>query len=502
MSGIKMFRDPVHDMIAFHRGGDSETNDPSEWGDALLLELIDTEEMQRLRRIRQLGPASLVYPCAEHSRFSHALGVAHLTKRILRALLKQQPDLINRRSIPLIKAAALLHDVGHGPYSHVFEQILPSSNNHETWSWRIITGNTQVANVLERYAARTGILREELHRQLGGVLGHREPDADLRLGRQIISSQLDADRMDYLLRDAHFSGVAYGRFDLEWLLRSLRARKVNRSWTLCVDIGKGPTALESYLSARDHMYRQVYDHKTVRAFEALLTHIFGALIWFFETEHRLPNDTPSAILGYLLPVLNRSETPELRHFLELDDALLDYAIQNWSVIFSHATPARRELARKCRMFRHRQPVYRRVRWLPDNAQPGTHSPGPDLLSDTETVMRLQLFLAKHSSSMIEVSEPPTLHPIQAPLGLLTHLDRVIRTPYTKPDGDKSNIGSIHVLNAAGVTQLAENASPLVRFLGQQERHSVRLFVDPHAEKSVIGYLRKHLKLPSITPQEP
>ncbi len=500
MSSTKLFRDPVHNMIAFQRGADPKSEDPADQGDDLLLELIDTTEMQRLRRIRQLGPAALVYPCAEHSRFSHALGVAYLTKRILRHLLKDQPDLINRRTIPLIKAAALLHDIGHGPYSHVFEQIFADSDNHESWGWRMLTGNTQVAQVLLRYADRNGIQRDELYRQLGGIMGQYEPAPDLRLGRQIISSQLDADRMDYLLRDAHFSGVSYGRFDLEWLLRSLKARKVNKSWTLCVDIGKGPTALEDYISARDHMYRQVYDHKTVRAFEALLTHLFRTLAWHYQQHDTLPEGTPNAIIGYLQPILDKDGRPSLNAFMELDDPLLDYAIQIWSILHHDDPPSRVELARKCRMFRHRTPVYRRIRWQPRDPRSSSRNRATDLLDNTETIMRLEDFLARHAEQLIDVSGPLSLTPSKAPLGLLLHLDRLIRTPYTRPDDDKSNIGSIHVLNAAGEIQLAENASALVRFLGRQQRHSVRLFVDPQAEQNVIAYLNKHLDLPQLIPQ--
>ncbi|MBF0127046.1 MAG: HD domain-containing protein, partial [Magnetococcales bacterium] len=128
----KVFRDAVHNMISLHRERNGPAPDPADWGDALLLDLIDVPEMQRLRRIRQLGPAARIYPSAEHSRFSHALGVMHLAKRILSGLAQpSQTPSLPREEMLQVKVAALFHDIGHGPYSHVFDHLHPDMESHE-----------------------------------------------------------------------------------------------------------------------------------------------------------------------------------------------------------------------------------------------------------------------------------------------------------------------------------------------------------------------------------
>ncbi|MBF0285643.1 MAG: HD domain-containing protein, partial [Magnetococcales bacterium] len=144
-------------MIALHREEDGPAVDPVEWGDALLLDLIDTPPVQRLRRIRQLGLATRVYPSGEHSRFSHALGVMHLAKRILALLHRQDPHLFTPVERLAVKTAALLHDVGHGPFSHVFEHLHPAIGPHEAWGWRIITGDGDVREAVARHCRRLGL---------------------------------------------------------------------------------------------------------------------------------------------------------------------------------------------------------------------------------------------------------------------------------------------------------------------------------------------------------
>ena len=188
----KIIRDPVHDVIAFR------TERPA---DALLFRLLNAGEFQRLRRIRQLGLASLAYPCADHSRYSHSLGVMETARKMLAQLGRSFA--IDEADELACLAASLLHDLGHGPFSHVFERV--GGIEHEKLTRRIIQDNTsEVHQILADYdrslpARITGLLQGE---------GPRPMFSD------ILASQLDADRLDYLLRDNLMTGSRYGDYDL------------------------------------------------------------------------------------------------------------------------------------------------------------------------------------------------------------------------------------------------------------------------------------------------
>ena len=241
----KIIRDPVHDVIAFR------LERPA---DALLFRLINAAEFQRLRRIRQLGFASLAYPGADHSRYSHSLGVMETARKMLGQLRQSHP--IDEAEETVLLATCLLHDLGHGPFSHVFERV--SGFRHEELTQRIIEDpDSQVHQVL---AAHDGSLPDRVAQLLagrsrGGFLG------------DILSSQLDADRLDYLLRDNLMTGSRYGDYDLGWLLHALTIDEA--SGRLAVT-WKGVSAVEAYLQSRYHMYRNVYFHKVVRSAEGMV----------------------------------------------------------------------------------------------------------------------------------------------------------------------------------------------------------------------------------------
>lgn len=242
----KIIRDPVHDVIAFRL--DNE-------GDALLWDLLQVPEFQRLRRVRQLGLANLAYPGADHSRYGHSVGVLEMCRRMLdqlqRTVAIAEPDCV------AVTAAALLHDVGHGPFSHVFERV--SGVHHEAVTRRVISEeDSAVRERLEKYD-RT--LPARVARILEGS------DEGPKYLKQVISSQLDGDRLDYLLRDDLMTGSRYGQYDVQWLLRSLVVEP--KSGRLAVSY-KGVSAVEGYLQARHHMYRNVYFHKVVRSGEGML----------------------------------------------------------------------------------------------------------------------------------------------------------------------------------------------------------------------------------------
>jgi HD superfamily phosphohydrolase len=290
----RVFRDPVHGLIEFL--GE----------DAALGSILETRAFQRLRRIHQMGLAWLVYVGAEHSRFGHALGAFHVACRVTKSLE------MDERQARHVKVAALLHDIGHGPFSHTWEQAF-SGADHESWGIRIITEDAE----------------------LGGVLNAIEPDLPATLkkfwdksyspavARKLVSSQLDVDRLDYLLRDGHFSGAGYATFDLDWILHALQIGSVGERSDLVVDYRRGMYAVEQYLFARSYMYAQVYHHKTVRAAEWM----FLKLLSRFADLARTGNEPGHLEVGAALAT---GEGLTVDQYLWLDDMSITQAVHHWA----------------------------------------------------------------------------------------------------------------------------------------------------------------------------
>jgi hypothetical protein len=251
----KVFRDPVHNLISFD-------DTP---GDRLLLDLINTREVQRLRRVKQMGTTELVFPGANHSRFAHSLGVLHTAKLFLDQLGRAAGRPLPHEQRALLLAAALLHDVGHGPFSHAFELV--TGRRHEAFTRAILEDPSTEAH--QRLRAFDRGLPGRLARFFADDLG----DVPAYLA-QVVSGQLDADRCDYLLRDSHATGTNYGDFDLAWMLAQLRPDPAGQRFYLTP---KGLSAVETYLFARFHMYRTVYFHKASRAAEVMLKLLFRRL---------------------------------------------------------------------------------------------------------------------------------------------------------------------------------------------------------------------------------
>ncbi len=226
--------------------------------------------MQRLRRLRQLGLAYLAYPSAEHSRFSHVLGALAMGDRVLEALRRHSPDYFSSeadfaRQRRLLRATLLLHDIGHGPFSHACEAVLGVA--HEQRTPQILV-QPDVARALDRLE----ITRDQVLELIVGGANQRYP-----VLRELVSGpNLDADRMDYLLRDGYFTGVASGRYDVDQLVSSLRVFEISGRQHLGID-GRGVVALESFLLARYMMFATVYFHHTTRMFERILQEILRQL---------------------------------------------------------------------------------------------------------------------------------------------------------------------------------------------------------------------------------
>ena len=305
-----ILRDPVHGLVAFE--GDEEQ---------IVVSLLGTPEVQRLRRVRQLGVTSLAFPGAEHSRFAHALGAAFVMKQLLvrlRAIHGPLPDhqRVSEERAREALAAALLHDLGHGPLSHLFEEAIPGAPAHETWTERVVLDpSTAVNRVLSS-------VDPGLPARVVGLVHGRHP---LPYLARAVSGELDVDRCDYLLRDAHATGVRYGLYDLDWLLRSLRfAPDAGASApALAIDGAKGLPAIEAFITARLFMFQQVYLHKAARAAEWMIRTVLARAVEVLRAGGRL-DDVPPAVWSAA-----RGEPIALGDYLELDDGVLWNAMHAW-----------------------------------------------------------------------------------------------------------------------------------------------------------------------------
>jgi uncharacterized protein len=310
-----LLRDAVHDLVTFE--AEEERVVP---------ELLATAEMQRLRRIKQLGVTHLVFPGAEHSRFTHAIGAAHVMTRLIRRLRSLHDELPFWQRLASDRArdalaAALLHDVGHGPYSHLFEQAIAGAPHHESWSLKIVREpGTEVHKML--IAIDPG-LPERVASLISG--GEDPGPYPLPYLAHAVSGTFDVDRCDYLLRDAHMTGVRYGLFDLDWLLRSLRFSPQNDGAPprFAIDGLKGLPAIEGFVLARRFMFEQVYLHKATRAAEVLIKAIFARAAMLIRDGSRL-DPLPRA-----LELAAHGEEIPLGAYLELDDVTIGAAFGSW-----------------------------------------------------------------------------------------------------------------------------------------------------------------------------
>ena len=297
--GERIYRDAVHNIIGLR-------TDTAEG--KLIAALIDSPEFQRLRRIRQLGLAHFAYQAAEHSRFVHSLGAYHLADRTLEQLSLHSA--ITPEDRLAVRVAALLHDTGHGPFSHVVEPILDF--HHEEFSIAAVeSGETRISQLLAEFDP-------ELPARVASII--RGTFTPVALG-QLVSSQLDVDRMDYLLRDSLMTGAKYGTFDLEWVIRSLR---IDETADQLYVAARGIHAVEAYLQARYYMFRQVYFHRTLRAAEAVLHSILRRAV-------RLYKDGGDVWLSAGSPFekILAGRRLDLTEHLSLDDSDFLFHIKQW-----------------------------------------------------------------------------------------------------------------------------------------------------------------------------
>jgi HD superfamily phosphohydrolase len=444
-----ILRDPIHGLVAF------ESDE-----DAIVTRLLATSEVQRLRRIRQLGFTSFAFPGAEHTRFAHAIGAAHVMKLFLARLRQIDRDLpfwqrvTSERARDAI-AAAFLHDIGHGPLSHLFEEALPGALHHEAWTEQILLDpSSQVHKVL---IADDPYLPQRVADLVGGK--HALP----YLARAV-SGTFDVDRCDYLLRDAHATGVRYGEYDLPWLLRSLRFNDsglASRSAMgqsgaepsgaqgpgLAIDGTKGLAAIEAFLLARLFMFQQVYFHKSTRAAEWMIGAILRRAIGLVRDGVRLPSLPPA------FAAVAAGDTPSPGQYLELDDHVLLCTLHEWE---NAADPILSDL---CKRIRARS-LFKTIELFPER----TPRTDDGIASSREPAEALAIAR--------EIATTAGLHP-----DVYVGLDVASDTPYAEDE-------SLRVVFPRGRSRLPSEVSFLLDRLRNETVTRVRVIFAPDLREAM------------------
>jgi HD superfamily phosphohydrolase len=450
----KVLRDPVHNLITL----DGEEG-------ALILGLLDRPEFQRLRRIRQMGLSFLTYPSAEHSRWVHSVGVYHIARRMLDVLRERHgSDSTEYQELKTMRreilVAALLHDIGHGPFSHLFEKAIKGPvgaptgypSKHEQWSQRIIS--ERLGQFLQDNDVRVNLVSSLLD----------EKDRRYLLAKDFISSQLDADRMDYLLRDSKAVGAKYGEYDLEWLLHSVRIGKVQvrgqpqAVLRLCFDSRKAVHVVEEYIQAREFMYLQVYIHKTTRAYEALFKNILALAQRICDGDPaKAPQPCPLALAKMLA-----RQPVSTDEYLSLDDFRIWTMLIDWSHPVESDSGDLARLRGKCVQLVNRQQPYKVIglksREMQDEA--------------------LELITSLEGT----------------PLGFSCHRDAFRDIAYRNvfyrknPEDPEEEDRVIHFIDENGQTHPAEALSEVIDAISKIESKVYRLYYD-EADKDLVAHLQ-------------
>ncbi len=296
MNSKRIFHDPIHKEIII------DSDRPEE---LMIMELIDTLAFQRLRRIKQLGAASLLFHGAESSRFTHSIGVFCVARKIYRRLIETKPEFSQNKFI--LFGAALLHDLGHGPLSHTSEVIF--SHNHEHWSKKLVKNYSPINSILKKFGS-------ELPDQIANLF--ETQNLFSKPLKTLISSEIDCDRLDYLLRDSYNTGTKYGLVDLE---RIISALTFSPDGNIAIK-PKGVIAIEHFLVLRNMMYRTIYNHRI----NEISTWILEKIIYSIKN-----NSAPKKI--WIEESMRRwifsPKDLEIKDFLENDDIVFYFHLMKW-----------------------------------------------------------------------------------------------------------------------------------------------------------------------------
>ena len=437
----RRIRDPVHGLIVFCEGK-SEFQDET---DRIAWDLLNTPELGRLRRIRQLGFSDLVYPGATHSRFAHSVGVYHTARQLIEIIRRRQGCLDQNRA-RVVLLAALLHDIGHGPFSHAFESVAEAvglPKRHEQWSAEIVDGDSAVNDLLQQTDAH-------LPGRISKVLKDKDEPEDIYA--TVVASQFDADRLDYVQRDRLMTGIESAHLDLDWLFDCLEVGEVTRGEdnpvnAPCLYLNpKGIPVAEEYLIARFRLYTMVYLHKTTRAAEKMLTSLLHAVVES-ELECKFQSDP---VVRYF-----KSKCPLVSDYLEIDDASI------WATLAALSkTTSNSEISTLAGRLRNRN-LYKCLDIGPFE-EPGRNVYGsfrrklgdrPDLLFDDDKVALYKEYDFDHKSSLNKVlvktkpsaSEPTDIAGVSAMVHAFRDEER-IRRVYAR---DQTEIDRLtHILQGA------------------------------------------------------
>ena len=314
MGTKKIFHDPIHKEIVFDSGKPEEL---------MIMELIDTPVFQRLRRIKQLGAASLLFHGAEASRFTHSIGVFCIARKIYKRLVESNPNFYVNKYV--LYGAALLHDLGHGPLSHTSEKIF--DHDHEYWSKNLVNNYSPVTSILKKFD-------NELPRKIGELFESKNLFS--KPLKTLISSEIDCDRMDYLLRDSYNTGTNYGLVDLERIISAL---------TFAPDGNiaikpKGVIAIEHFLVLRNLMYRTIYNHRI----NEISTWILEKIINTIKKNHEKKIFMDKSLHSWIFSPNNIA----INDFIKNDDITFYYHLIRWK------NESFEPLSTLCKMFINRE----------------------------------------------------------------------------------------------------------------------------------------------------
>ncbi len=310
MSIKRIFHDPIHKEIVFDSGKPEEL---------MIMELIDTIAFQRLRRIKQLGAASLVFHGAESSRFTHSIGVFCIARKIYQRLIEIKSSFYENKFV--LYGAALLHDLGHGPLSHTSEVIF--DHNHEQWSQNLVKNYSPINSILKKYD-------NELPKKICELFESKQLFSNPL--KTLISSEIDCDRLDYLLRDSYNTGTKYGLVDLERIISGLT---FSPDGNIAIK-PKGIIAIEHFLVLRNLMYRTIYNHRINEISTWILEKIIFTIKDNFEKKIWIDNSLHKWIFS--------SQNLDFDDFIKNDDITFYYHLIRWK------DESFEPLSKLCKMF--------------------------------------------------------------------------------------------------------------------------------------------------------